>query len=222
MSCFLLWPPGNAGSLGDSGKPQGHAVEPAHTRAACTRAQGLQKARGLRLQGTLAVGPIRDREEARGLQQRRCRHGEASPPALELVSQLVQDLHGLSVVVQLRIHQGRELAHLLNLWDQQGWRDTTVVAVSPLTPTPREVWGGLLACGSGQAAALKPALSPGVPGTGGAALAPAMSPHPPTPRAARSHGRAQRGAATHIGLQEVVHAGLCHLLGLLKLLHGLA
>ena len=27
---------------------------------------------------------------------------------------------------------------------------------------------------------------------------------------------------THISLQEVVHTGLCHLLGLLELLHGLA
>lgn len=37
------------------------------------------------------------------------------PPSLELVSQLIQDLHGLPVVVQLGIHQGGELAHLLDL-----------------------------------------------------------------------------------------------------------
>lgn len=36
-------------------------------------------------------------------------------PSLKLAGQLVQDLHGLPVVFQLGIHQGRELAHLLNL-----------------------------------------------------------------------------------------------------------
>lgn len=36
-------------------------------------------------------------------------------PSLELVGQLVQDLHGLPVVVQLGIHQRGQLAHLLDL-----------------------------------------------------------------------------------------------------------
>lgn len=36
-------------------------------------------------------------------------------PSLELAGQLVQDLYGLPVVLQLGVHQGRELAHLLNL-----------------------------------------------------------------------------------------------------------
>lgn len=36
-------------------------------------------------------------------------------PSLKLAGQLIQDLHGLPVVFQLGIHQGRELAHLLNL-----------------------------------------------------------------------------------------------------------
>lgn len=36
-------------------------------------------------------------------------------PSLELVRQLVQDLHGLPVVVQLGVHQGGKLAHLLDL-----------------------------------------------------------------------------------------------------------
>ena len=44
--------------------------------------------------------------------------GRTHSPALQLVSQLLQDLHCLPVVVQLGIHQGRELAHLLYL--QQG------------------------------------------------------------------------------------------------------
>lgn len=36
-------------------------------------------------------------------------------PAFELFRELIQDLHCLPVVVQLGVHQGRELAHLLDL-----------------------------------------------------------------------------------------------------------
>lgn len=36
-------------------------------------------------------------------------------PVSELVVKLIQHLHGLLVVLQLRLHQRRELAHLLNL-----------------------------------------------------------------------------------------------------------
>lgn len=49
------------------------------------------------------------------------RHGAGrGSPSLELAGQLVQDLHGLPVVVQLGVHQGRELAHLLDLQASSG------------------------------------------------------------------------------------------------------
>lgn len=41
--------------------------------------------------------------------------GSLGSPLLELLHQLLQDPHRLPVVVQLGVHQGRELAHLLNL-----------------------------------------------------------------------------------------------------------
>lgn len=121
-------------------------MEPAHTRAASHigllslwpteghEGPGPAGSMGTQASGNSGGEPSGTGREQEGLRQRRCPPQRGGPPAPELVGQLVQDLHGLSVVVQLRVHQGRELAHLLDLWDQQGWRDTTMVAVSLLTP----------------------------------------------------------------------------------------
>lgn len=65
------------------------------------------------LQKMALLCPSRDPRLASGVGGRFLSRG--SPP-LELLGQLIQDLHGLPVVVELCVHQGRELAHLLNLW----------------------------------------------------------------------------------------------------------
>lgn len=59
---------------------------------------------------------------------------KCNPPFLQSDSDLLQDLHGLLVVLQLGLHECRELAHLFNL-QMDGKSRLSYQVTEPEAPT---------------------------------------------------------------------------------------